>query len=186
MRRPASPRGRSATSRRTERGTPVGDPVEARELGRSGCRACRRALPHGFDQDEPRTPGKAAAGVAGVIKAALCLKHGVVPAHLHLTGVNPAIILDACHHPDGPAGAAAPEWVPAAGVNSFGYGGTNAHVVLATFPHGIPRDPRKCLRYTCGRRPGSRGATAGHQRAQPRGPARAGWKARGGALTPRR
>ena len=38
---------------------------------------------------------EAAAGAAGVIKAALCLKYGEVPPHLHLTAVNPAIDLDA-------------------------------------------------------------------------------------------
>jgi acyl transferase domain-containing protein/NADP-dependent 3-hydroxy acid dehydrogenase YdfG/acyl carrier protein len=117
-------------------GTPVGDPIEARAIGtvmgagRSGepCRigSIKTNVGH----------AEAAAGVAGVFKAVLCVKHGQVPPHLHLQTVNPAIDLDGL-------GLSIPtqtETLPrlsgrrVAGVNSFGYGGTNAHVVLAEPP----------------------------------------------------
>ena len=76
-------------------GTPVGDPIEASAIG----------TVVGTDRvGEPCRIGsiktnighlEAAAGAAGVIKAALCLKYGMVPPHLHLTAVNPAIDLGA-------------------------------------------------------------------------------------------
>jgi len=76
---------------------------------------------------------EAAAGVAGLVKAVLSVERAYVPAHLHFGKLNPAI--------DGEAMAAAGvevcrqgrAWSGArrvAGVSSFGFSGTNAHVVL--------------------------------------------------------
>jgi mycocerosic acid synthase len=122
-------------------GTPVGDPVEARAIGtvvgagrvEGPCRigSIKTNLGH----------LEAAAGAAGVIKAALCLKHGVVPPHLHLTGVNPAIDLDALNLTIPTEAQELPRLNGrrVAGVNSFGYGGTNAHVVLAEPPGDLAR-----------------------------------------------
>jgi acyl transferase domain-containing protein/threonine dehydrogenase-like Zn-dependent dehydrogenase len=114
-------------------GTPVGDPIEARAIGtvvgaeRVGgpCRVGSIKTNIGHME--------AAAGAAGVIKAALCLKYGTVPPHLHLTAVNPAIDLDALNLAIPTETEALPRLNGRriAGVNSFGYGGTNAHVVLA-------------------------------------------------------
>lgn len=118
-------------------GTPVGDPVEARAIGtvvgagRGVGERCRMgSVKTNLGHLE------AAAGVTGVLKAVLTLKHGLVPPHLHLERVNPEIPLEqlGLHIPTAaeslPRGAE--PWV--AGVNSFGYGGTNAHVVLAAAP----------------------------------------------------
>ena len=114
-------------------GTPVGDPIEASAIG----------TVVGSDRvGEPCRIGsiktnighlEAAAGAAGVIKAALCLKYGKVPPHLHLSAVNPAIDLDALNLAIPTETEALPglNGRRVAGVNSFGYGGTNAHVVLA-------------------------------------------------------
>src|SRR5690606_30933818 len=79
---------------------------------------------------------EAAAGVAGLVKAALSLEHGEIPPHLHFTTPNPHIAWDAL-----------PVAVPTrrttwdvregprrAGVSSFGFSGTNAHVVLEEAP----------------------------------------------------
>ena len=84
----------------------------------------------------------AAAGVAGLIKAVLALKHGQIPASLHFQQPNPNIDFD--HSPfyvntaltDWPQG----EQPRRAGVSSFGIGGTNAHVILeeASAPGGQP------------------------------------------------
>jgi len=78
----------------------------------------------------------AAAGVAGLIKATMALKHGVLPPSLHFKKPNPQIDF-----------ASSPFYVNAqrqpwaegrtprrAGVSSFGIGGTNVHVVLEEAP----------------------------------------------------
>ncbi|MBN1206612.1 MAG: SDR family NAD(P)-dependent oxidoreductase [Myxococcaceae bacterium] len=123
-------------------GTPVGDPIEASALG--------AVLGSGRPPERPCLIGsvktnighlEAASGMAGLIKAALVLRHGEVPPHLHFATPNPAIDFNSLGlrvanvaqplpgRGDGEEGEAF------AGVNSFGYGGTNAHVVLAREPH---------------------------------------------------
>jgi acyl transferase domain-containing protein/NADP-dependent 3-hydroxy acid dehydrogenase YdfG/acyl carrier protein len=79
---------------------------------------------------------ESAAGAAGVIKVALSLQRGVIPASLHFREPNPridwskgAVAIPAQATP-WPAGAAA----PIAGVSGFGITGTNAHVVLQRGP----------------------------------------------------
>jgi acyl transferase domain-containing protein/phosphopantetheinyl transferase len=68
-----------------------------------------------------------AAGIAGMIKAALALHHGVLPPTLHCEDPSPA--LQATRF--APLAAARPWQGPErAGVNAFGFGGINAHVVL--------------------------------------------------------
>ncbi|MEC1501348.1 type I polyketide synthase [Bacillus sonorensis] len=122
-------------------GTPVGDPIEANALGSvlsmdrpEGDTCYIGSVKTNFGHTE------AAAGIAGLIKAALCLKHKAIPPHLHLNDPNPKILFEQlCLQvpraltpwPDtnGPA---------VAGVNSFGFGGTNAHVVLEEAPHVMP------------------------------------------------
>ncbi|HET9662752.1 MAG TPA: type I polyketide synthase, partial [Burkholderiales bacterium] len=78
----------------------------------------------------------AAAGVAGLIKAALALHHKMVPASLHFTGSNPKLALE-----ESPfyVNTRLQDWKRGntprrAGVSSFGVGGTNAHVVLEEAP----------------------------------------------------
>ncbi|MFN6486986.1 MULTISPECIES: non-ribosomal peptide synthetase/type I polyketide synthase [unclassified Nostoc] len=79
---------------------------------------------------------EAAAGIAGLIKVALSLHHGEIPPHLHLRNLNPHISLK-----DMPLSIATePQLWPRgtqrrlAGVSSFGFGGTNAHVILEEAP----------------------------------------------------
>ena len=122
-------------------GTPVGDPIEAGAIGtvvgagriNGSCRIGSIKTNVGHLE--------AAAGAAGVIKAALCLKHGMVPPHLHLTAVNPAIDLDALNLTIPTETQTLPRLNGrrVAGVNSFGYGGTNAHVVLAEPPENVAK-----------------------------------------------
>ena len=78
----------------------------------------------------------AAAGVAGLIKATMALKHGVLPPSLHFTKPNPQIAFA-----DSPfyVNAQRQPWPEGrtprrAGVSSFGIGGTNVHVVLEEAP----------------------------------------------------
>jgi phthiocerol/phenolphthiocerol synthesis type-I polyketide synthase C len=115
-------------------GTAVGDPIEARAL--------IEAVSSGRPAADPLLIGsvktnighlETASGMAGLVKAILCLKHRAVPRSLHFNTPNPNIdfaggrlrVVDRftplkAHGP-------APLTI---GVNSFGFGGTNAHVVL--------------------------------------------------------
>ena len=112
-------------------GTPTGDPVEAMAIGRAtGSTGC---LIGSVKTNIGHT--EAAAGVAGLIKTALSLKHGVLPPSLHFDQPNPDIPFEAL----GLKVVTDPVNIPEscyAGVNSFGFGGANAHVVL-----GSPPDP---------------------------------------------
>ncbi|HWB47713.1 MAG TPA: SDR family NAD(P)-dependent oxidoreductase [Stellaceae bacterium] len=112
-------------------GTPVGDPIEAESLGRTLGRGRSAPLPIGSIKTNIGHT-EAASGLAGLLKAALSLRHGVFPRSLHASTPNPAIPfedlnLSVCANPL-PLGDVAGR---CAGVNSFGFGGTNAHVVIA-------------------------------------------------------
>ncbi|MEV0016819.1 SDR family NAD(P)-dependent oxidoreductase [Streptomyces tendae] len=91
---------------------------------------------------------EAAAGIAGLLKVLLALRHRTLPAHLHLRETNPYLRLDGTPFRIGTTttpweGAkdehGRPSW--RAGVSSFGFGGTNAHVVLEAWtpPDDAPR-----------------------------------------------
>ncbi|MEV4636169.1 SDR family NAD(P)-dependent oxidoreductase [Actinoplanes sp. NPDC049548] len=85
---------------------------------------------------------KCAAGMAGVIKAALALHTGVKPPTIGLSRPNPAWSPEASpfafHTETRPWAAPAQERI--AGVSAFGFGGTNFHVVLSA--HAATADPR--------------------------------------------
>jgi amino acid adenylation domain-containing protein len=88
----------------------------------------------------------AAAGVAGLIKAALAVERGVIPPSLHYVAPNPEI--DFARSPFFVA-ARRIEWTPAdgaprrAGVSAFGIGGTNAHAVLEQPPAPAASGPSR-------------------------------------------
>ncbi|AVV47980.1 hypothetical protein C6376_40130 [Streptomyces sp. P3] len=119
-------------------GTLLGDPIEADALG--------DVLGQGRTSDRPLLIGsvksnlghlEGAAGIVGLIKTVLSLHHGRLPATLHFHRPNPHIDFTALalrvvteptpwpHRPHRPA---------LAGVSAFGFGGTNAHVVLEQAP----------------------------------------------------
>jgi myxalamid-type polyketide synthase MxaE and MxaD len=124
-------------------GTPVGDPVEIETLGRffgEGRPPERRLRVGSAKSNLGHTEG--AAGVAGLIKAALSLSHGELPPSLHVAQPNPAIAwselpvtiqreLTPWPARGGPRRA---------GVSSFGMTGCNAHVVLEEPPSRQPRE----------------------------------------------
>ena len=114
-------------------GTALGDPVEVEALAE--VIGPRRDADHTCYLGALKTQLghlEAAAGIAGLIKAMLCVQHGRIPANLHFTQVNPHIRLEGTplalplETRDWPA-IAGPR---VAGTSSFGFGGTNAHVVL--------------------------------------------------------
>ena len=128
-------------------GTPLGDPLEMFALG-TVFQAERKP-------ENPLVIGsiktnightESAAGIAGVIKTALALGRKQIPPHLHFNSINPNISLERIP-------AVIPtkltEWKPIngkrfAGVSSFGYSGTNAHVILGEAPE-VPRKEKKFL-----------------------------------------
>ena len=122
-------------------GTPLGDPIEVNALG--------AVLSEGRDASRPVAVGsvktnighlEAAAGIVGLVKAVLALQRREIPPHLHLQTPNPYI--------DWPSLAiSVPKvkttWNPIdgrrlAGVSSFGFSGTNAHVILEEAPQAQP------------------------------------------------
>jgi acyl transferase domain-containing protein/acyl carrier protein/GNAT superfamily N-acetyltransferase len=119
-------------------GTPLGDPVEVKAL--------QAVYGQGRAADNPLLIGsaktnightEAAAGLAGLLKIVLAMQHSYIPPHLHFKGLNPHIDL-----------AGIPAQVPAqgqtwlraedkprlAGVSSFGFSGTNSHIILQEAP----------------------------------------------------
>jgi acyl transferase domain-containing protein len=117
-------------------GTSLGDPIEIHALaGVFGDRPADRPLMVGsvktnFGHLE------AAAGIAGLIKTVLALKHREIPPHLHFKQLNPHISLDgfACEIPTHAKPWQNPGGRLVAGVSSFGFSGTNSHVVLEAPP----------------------------------------------------
>ncbi|MFF7993529.1 amino acid adenylation domain-containing protein [Kitasatospora xanthocidica] len=124
--------------------TPVGDPIEAAALGRVlgiGRRSGDRCYVGSVKTNIGHT--EAAAGVAGLIKTALALKHRRIPPHLNLERPNPGIDLAALPFeiPTEPVDWPEHRGPARAGVNSFGFGGTNAHVLLEEPPRPGPALP---------------------------------------------
>jgi acyl transferase domain-containing protein len=118
-------------------GTAVGDPIETSAIGNVMCgsRTPEQAL--WISSVKPNIGHlEAAAGVAGLIKAALCLKHKQIPPTRGIKTLNPRIPFDKLRLRVPTSLQPWPESdKPAiAGVNSFGYGGTNAHAVLQEAP----------------------------------------------------
>ena len=118
-------------------GTPVGDPIEARALG--------RVLSQGRPDGDRCLVGsvktnighlEAAAGIAGLIKATLAIHHRHVPSNLNFESPNPEIDFDGLKLEVASSDRPWPDngHPPRAGVNSFGFGGTNAHAVLEAAP----------------------------------------------------
>ncbi|PXX69497.1 Phosphopantetheine attachment site [Pseudomonas sp. LAMO17WK12:I10] len=127
-------------------GTYLGDPVEIEALGnvlndgRGAGEGCiLGCLKTNIGHLEP------AAGIASVIKAALCLYLGKIPGNNHLATLNPLLAPSqpAFRLPDRPL-----DWDGAgrvAGVSSFGFGGVNAHVVLTSVDTPAPAPERERL-----------------------------------------
>ncbi|TDP93018.1 beta-ketoacyl synthase N-terminal-like domain-containing protein [Labedaea rhizosphaerae] len=112
-------------------GTPVGDLIEATALGATV--GAGRSTPCVIGSVKSSVGHlEAAAGVAGVIRAALALRHGELPPTLHVEQTNPRIDFSGWGLRVNREPVPLPDDRPAlAGVSSFGFGGANAHVVLA-------------------------------------------------------
>lgn len=116
-------------------GTRKGDPVELGSIGKTLGRGREGLLPVGSVKTNiGHTEG--AAGMAGLIKAALILKHGEIPPSLHLRDPNPEVDWDGLRLTIPAIRSALPArddgWL--AGVNNFGIAGSNSHVILQSAP----------------------------------------------------
>lgn len=121
-------------------GTSLGDPIEFQAL--------EAIFAQDRDPNDPLSIGsvktnlghtEAAAGVAGVIKSVLALQHRTIPQHLNFKNLNPLINLESIP-------AVIPlqntPWKPLnkplnVGISSFGFSGTNAHVILTEAPNYV-------------------------------------------------
>lgn len=128
-------------------GTRAGDPAEAAALGQVLGQRRSAPLPIGSVKSnighlEP------ASGVAGLLKAMLALEHDLLPASLNFTVPNPDIAfadlnLRVAGKPERLVRGKAARF---AGVSTFGFGGTNAHVVIADPPKAKVAAARRAAR----------------------------------------
>ena len=115
----------------------MGDPIEAKALGTVLAVDRPPGRPCALGSVKTNIGHlEAAAGIAGLIKVALALKHREIPPSLHFQEPNPHIPFDELPlRVQTTLGPWPAESGPAlAGVSSFGFGGTNAHVVLEEAP----------------------------------------------------
>lgn len=122
-------------------GTSLGDPIEVRALG--------AVFANGHNAEHPMMIGsvktnighlEGAAGVAGLVKVVLALQNKTIPPHIHFHEPNPYIPWDELPFtvPIQPT-----EWKTIngkpriAGLSSFGFSGTNAHIIIAEAPTQI-------------------------------------------------
>ena len=119
-------------------GTALGDPIEVSAL--------HEVYGKGRNNENPLTLGavkanighlESAAGIAGVIKTILCLEHNEIPGQLHFNHPNPHIDwekLNLAIPTTSIPWSVDPGNVRRAGISSFGFGGTNAHVIIEEAP----------------------------------------------------
>ncbi len=125
-------------------GTALGDPIEVDAL--------KAVLGKPRANGQPCALGavktnighlEGAAGIAGIIKAVQCVRHGEIPANLHFRALNPRIEIDG-------TSLVIPTqrllWTPGngsriAGISGFGVSGTNAHVILENAPFAESKPP---------------------------------------------
>lgn len=129
-------------------GTSLGDPIEVEALSRWRRAECGDSTAELCQLGSVKTNIghlEAAAGIAGLIKVILMMKHRTLAPTLNLKTENP--LIDFERTPFRPV-LQAESWLPApgfdwlaAGVSSFGFGGTNAHVVVHDHRAEFPAHP---------------------------------------------
>nr|WP_243654842.1 polyketide synthase Pks13 [Nocardia alba] len=122
-------------------GTPIGDPIEAEALA--------RVIGRGRDADKPALLGSAktnfghlesGAGVASLAKVLMSFQHNVIPPNINYAGPSPYIPFEQANLKVVDEATEYPRYsgVATVGISGFGFGGTNAHVVLQEY---VPTPP---------------------------------------------
>ena len=125
-------------------GTPVGDPIEVEALSRVFTDPNRDALLIGSVKSN-LGHSEAASGISSVVKTVLALEHAKIPATLGVRNVNPKIktaewnINVVTKIRDWPSQFT----VRRVSINSFGYGGANAHAILESADGHVPQQDRQ-------------------------------------------
>ncbi|KAL7925223.1 polyketide synthase [Trichoderma austrokoningii] len=143
-------------------GTMAGDPIEARAVRDAffGVEDEEDSASAAAESDEPLYVGsvktvighlEGTAGLAGLLKASLAVQHGIIPPNMLFNKLNPAIspfYSHLCIPTRARPWPKLPPGVPRrASVNSFGFGGTNAHAILE---HWQPGDHDGASQVPCG------------------------------------
>lgn len=119
-------------------GTPLGDPIEVNSIV--------KVISKDSSNDYPCYIGsvktnighlEAAAGIAGVIKTSLALYNKKIPKHLNFISLNPEIHIDGTSIKIADTEINWSDNKRYAGVSSFGFGGTNAHIILENAPEEL-------------------------------------------------
>ncbi len=117
-------------------GTPIGDPIEAEALA--------RVIGRGRDADKPALLGSAksnfghlesGAGAASLAKVLMSFQHNVIPPNINYAGPSPYIPFEQANLKVVDEATEYPRYsgVATVGISGFGFGGTNAHVVLQEY-----------------------------------------------------
>jgi acyl transferase domain-containing protein len=111
-------------------GTKAGDPIEMGAVTRTVAGKSRSTL-YGGSVKTQVGHTEAAAGLAGLVKCVLAMEHGIIPPHLNFSKPNRRLRLGDCNVVLPTSPQAWPEcMIRRCSVNSFGFGGTNAHVII--------------------------------------------------------
>ncbi|KAK1975962.1 hypothetical protein LZ30DRAFT_604441 [Colletotrichum cereale] len=114
-------------------GTPKGDPIEVRAISRTIAaaredRGMEKLFLGSVKPNVGHTEG--CSGLAGLIKTVLCLEAGIIPPVTGIREINPELRIEDSHLIIPICNTVWPEGLRRASINSFGFGGANAHVVL--------------------------------------------------------
>ena len=129
-------------------GTAAGDPIEAQSIGTVIGKSPNRkgvcylgSVKTNIGHLEP------ASGIAGLIKLSLAMSHDVIPPNIHFRTPNPKIDFDDLRLKVPTESINWPVYTKGkyAGINSFGFGGTNAHLVLKGKPAKTNTEKKKHL-----------------------------------------
>jgi acyl transferase domain-containing protein/NAD(P)-dependent dehydrogenase (short-subunit alcohol dehydrogenase family) len=122
-------------------GTSLGDPIEIDALARVFQPGRNARAPVALGSVKTNLGHlEAAAGIAGLLKVVLMLRHGQIPPHLHLKEPSPHIAWEKYPFviPTGLTNWESVNGRRIAGVSSFGFSGSNAHVIIEEAPEAKP------------------------------------------------